>query len=344
MIFTFDSGHERMMPSFPFMPLPRILVVAVGLVGWLCAYSFAHAKTKGVSEVKVPSSTDGSLQWTRFFAPSSPEPVPLVVILHSWSANWKQTLHRPIEDYCVKKGWAYLHPDFRGPNRRPQATGSALVVSDIVDAVEFACRETKVDRKRVFLLGTSGGGYASLLMAGKRPGLWAGVSAWVPISDLRAWHKECKAKRLKYARDIELSCGGVPGSSPEVDREYVNRSPLTFLKRAKGVNLSINAGILDGHKGSVPISHSLLAFNEVARAEDRLSMEEIGYFTEKAKVPESLVREITDSSFGRKVPVFRRTSGSATVTIFQGGHELVASAALAWLEDENKRILKGRNE
>jgi len=110
------------------------------------------------------------------------------------------------------------------------------------------------------------------------------------------------------------------------------------------VNLSINAGILDGHKGSVPISHSLLAFNEVARAEDRLSMEEIGYFTEKAKVPESLVREITDSSFGRKVPVFRRTSASATVTIFQGGHELVASAVLAWLEDENKRILKGRNE
>jgi len=326
------------------MPFPRILIVAVGLIGFLCAYTFAHAETKGLSEVKVPSSADDSLQWTRFFAPSSEEPVPLVVILHSWSANWKQTLHRPIEDYCVKKGWAYLHPDFRGPNRRPQATGSALVVSDIVDAVEYACKQTKVDRKRIFLIGTSGGGYTSLVMAGKRPGLWAGVSAWVPISDLRAWHKECKSKGRKYFRDIELSCGGAPGSSPEVDREYANRSPLTFLKKAKGLNLSINAGILDGHKGSVPISHSLLAFNEVAEEKDRLPMEDVAYFTEKAKVPPPLLREIKDPSYGKKAPLFRRTSGSATVTIFQGGHELVASAALAWLEGENKRILKGKNK
>ena len=333
-----------MMPSFPLMPLPRILIVAVGLIGLLRAYTFAHAETKGVSEMQVLSSADDSLQWTRFFAPSSPEPVPLVVILHSWSANWKQTLHRPIEDYCVKKGWAYLHPDFRGPNRRPQATGSALVVSDIVDAVEYACKQTKVDRKRIFLIGTSGGGYTSLVMAGKRPSLWAGVSAWVPISDLRAWHKECKAKGRKYFRDIELSCGGAPGSSPEVDREYANRSPLTFLKSAKGLNLSINAGILDGHKGSVPISHSLLAFNEVAEEKDRLPMGDVEYFTEKAKVPPSLLREIKDPSFGNKAPLFRRTSGSATVTIFQGGHELVASAALAWLEGENKRILKGKKK
>jgi hypothetical protein len=43
-------------------------------------------------------------------------------------------------------------------------------------------------------------------MTGKRPDLLAGVSSWVPISDLRAWHKECKAKRLKYFKEIELSC------------------------------------------------------------------------------------------------------------------------------------------
>jgi pimeloyl-ACP methyl ester carboxylesterase len=244
----------------------------------------------------------------------------------------------------VKNGWAYLHPDFRGPNRTPQATGSELVIGDIVSAVEFACGKTKVDKKRIFLFGASGGGYTSLIMAGKRPDLWAGVSSWVPISDLRAWHKECKAKGRKYYREIELSCGGAPGSSTKVDQEYAKRSPLTFLKNARGVNLSINAGILDGHKGSVPISHSLLAFNEVAEEKDRLALEEITYFTEKAKVPTALVREIKDPSFGKKAPLFRRTSGSATVTIFQGGHEWVAPVVLAWLESENKRILKDKNK
>ncbi len=326
------------------MPPHRILILAIGFFGWLGAYAFADGQTKGVSEVKFRSSADDSLQWTKFFAPSSNEPVPLVVALHTWSSNWKQSSQKPIEDFCVKNGWAYLHPDFRGPNRTPQATGSELVIGDIVSAVEYACKQTKVDKKRIFLFGASGGGYTSLVMAGKRPNLWAGVSAWVPISDLRAWHKECKAKGLKYAREIELSCGGAPGSSPKADQEYAKRSPLTFLKKAKCVNLSINAGILDGHKGSVPISHSLLAFNEVAENKDRLPVEEINYFTEKAQVPAALARPIKDPSFGKKTPLFRRTSGSASVTIFQGGHEWVAPVVLAWLEAENKRILDDRNK
>ena len=326
------------------MPLRPLLVLAIGLFGWFCSYTFVHGQTRGVTEVKFRSSVDDSLQWTKFFAPPSNEPVPLVVALHTWSSNWKQSSQKPVEDFCVKNGGAYLHPDFRGPNRTPQATGSELVIGDIVSAVEFACKQTKVDKKRIFLFGASGGGYTSLVMAGKRPDLWAGVSSWVPISDLRAWHKECKASRRKYFRDVELSCGGAPGTSPKVDQEYAKRSPLTFLKNARGVNLSINAGILDGHKGSVPVSHSLLAFNEVAEKKDQLALEEITYFTEKAKVPTALVREIKDPSFGKKAPLFRRTSGSATVTIFQGGHEWVAPVVLAWLESENKRILKDKNK
>ena len=136
------------MPSFFPMPLRHILVLAIGLFGWLGAYDFVHGQTKGVSEVKFRSSADDSLQWTKFFAPPAGEPVPLVVALHTWSSNWKQSSQKPIEEFCVKNGWAYLHPDFRGPNRTPQATGSALVVSDIVDAVEYACKQTKVDKKR----------------------------------------------------------------------------------------------------------------------------------------------------------------------------------------------------
>lgn len=344
LIFPVDSGHERGMHSFFPMPLRHIIVLAIGLFGWLGANAFANGQTKGVTEVKYRSSADESLQWTKFFAPPSSEPVPLVIALHTWSSNWKQSSQKPIEDFCVKNGWAYLHPDFRGPNRTPQATGSELVIGDIVSAVEYACKQTQVDKKRIFLFGASGGGYTSLVMAGKRPDLWAGVSAWVPISDLRAWHKECKATRRKYFRDIELSCGGAPASSPKVDQEYTKRSPLTFLKNARGVNLSINAGILDGHKGSVPISHSLLAFNEVAEGKDRLALEEIKYFTEKAKVPRTLVREIKDSSYGKKIPLFRRSSGSATITIFQGGHEWVAPVVLAWLEAGNKRILEDRKK
>lgn len=342
--FSFDSDDEGKVPLFLLPLFRRFLTCALGVVGWLCVCALGHGQTKGVTEVKYRSSADDSLQWTKFFAPPSKDPVPLVVALHTWSSNWKQASQKPVEDFCVKNGWSYLHPDFRGPNRTPQATGSDLVIGDILSAVEFACKETKVDKKRIFLFGASGGGYTSLVMAGKKPDLWAGISAWVPISDLRAWHGECKAKGRKYFRDIELSCGGAPGSSPEIDQEFAKRSPLTFLKNARGVNLSIHAGILDGHKGSVPISHSLLAFNEVAEEKHRLAVDEIKYFTEQAKVPPSLVREIKDPSYGKKSPLFRRSSASATVTIFQGGHEWIAPVVLAWLESENKRILQAKGK
>ncbi|QDV13508.1 Prolyl oligopeptidase family protein [Rosistilla oblonga] len=284
------------------------------------------------SEIRYLSSADKTEQPAMFYSPDSESAVPLVVALHSWSGDYKQRLHQEIEAWCIEQGWAYIHPNFRGPNLRPEATGSELVVQDIVSAVDHAKTAANIDPSAVYLIGTSGGGYTSLLMAGRHPEIWAGASAWVPISDLTAWYHECKLAKRNYFNNIAASCGGVPGTSPEVDEEYRKRSPLTYLADAKGVRLSINAGIRDGHVGSVPVSHSLLAFNEVAEAADRLSEEQIREFVQTAKVPADLQTAISDPSFGEKQPLFRRTSGSATVTLFDGGHELVDNAAIAWIK------------
>jgi len=291
-----------------------------------------------VEEVKIKSSLDGSLQPAIFYRPEErAKPVPLLVILHSWSGNYKQSLHRECEAWCKKEGWSYLKPDFRGPNRNPQATGSELAVQDVLDAVDFAKKKTRIDKKRILLVGTSGGGYMSLLMAGRAPNLWAGVSAWVPISDLAAWHSETKKKGLKYFREVEKSCGGPPGNSKKVDQEYKLRSPLTYLSKAKGItNLDINAGIRDGHQGSVPVSHSLLAFNLLADEKDRLSPSLIDELTRTAKVPSASAFSGSDPSYGNKKPLFRRKSGKARVTLFDGGHELVSNAAIDWLSKQNQ--------
>jgi len=292
-----------------------------------------------VREVKIKSSIDGSDQPAYFFSPIDTEKaVPLLVALHTWSGNYKQKYHKPIEEHCIRKKWAYMHPDFRGPNRNPQATGSELAVQDVLDAVTYAKEHAEIDEKQVFLVGTSGGGYMSLLMAGRAPRVWAGISAWVPISDLTAWHAENKASGRKYARDIELSCGGPPGKSGEVDARYRRRSPLTHLPKAKGiVPLDINAGIFDGHKGSVPISHSLLAFNAVAEKPDLLSKSLIDEFVGTAKVPKELIQSIKDASYGKKKILFRRISGNVRVTIFDGGHEMIPGALIAWLQEKESQ-------
>ena len=124
----------------------------------------------------------------------------------------------------------------------------------------------------------------------------------------------------------------------------MKRSPVTYLARAKGVALDINAGITDGHNGSVPISHSLEAFNLLAAAKDRLSAKQITEFVRTAKVPQSINDAVpVDKTYGAKRVLFRRQSGTARVTIFQGGHEIIPAAALHWLAKQ-QRMRAPKNE
>jgi len=285
------------------------------------------------------SKADQTQQLALFYAPKkNGKALPLLVGLHSWSSDYRQTMSVPYAKWCIDKKWIFMHPNFRGPNRRPETTGSELVVKDILSAVAYAKKNALVDENRIYLIGASGGGYASLLMAGRAPKIWAGVSAWVPISDLTKWHAETSARKMKYARDIELSIGGKPVTGSKALTEARKRSASTYLSRAKGVNLDINAGITDGHNGSVPISHSLEAFNILSAKKDRISTELISEFTRTAKVPKALYGQaVNDAIYGAKKVLFRRQSGPVRVTIFQGGHEIIPEAGLQWLAKQ-KRI------
>lgn len=301
-----------------------ILRILLATAAFILMATPAHSQLR---DIEYLSAADDTMQRAMFFSPQTDKPVPLIVALHTWSGDYQQQHHQAIAEWCMKNGWAYIHPNFRGPNKRPEATGSTLVVKDIVSAVEHARRSAKIDASAVFLVGTSGGGYTCLVMAGKHPELWAGVSAWVPISDLKAWYEQDQ-----YREDLVKSCGGAPGDSPEVDEQYRQRSPLTYLANAKGVRLHVNAGIRDGHEGSVPVSHSLLAFNKVAEEKDRIALDDIDDFVEDIAVPDHLREAIDDATYGENRPLFRRTSGTATVTIFDGGHEILPNAAIAWMQ------------
>lgn len=290
-----------------------------------------------VRQIEYISSADSSAQPALFYVPeANANPHALLVALHTWSGSYNQKMSIPYAAWCISNGWVFIHPDFRGANRKPEATGSELVVKDILSAVDYAKKNADIDPNRVYLVGASGGGYTALLMAGRTPDIWAGVSAWVPIADLRAWYFESSRAGRRYADDIVKSCGGVPDANAQVDRQYRRRSPVTYLHNAVKVPLDINAGINDGHSGSVPVSHSLRAFNLVAAPADRISQEDIEFFTGKAQVPPHLNAELTDPAYGEKAPLFRRSSGKARITIFDGGHEIVYEAALCWLARQNK--------
>lgn len=292
--------------------------------------------------VMINSSGDGSVQNAVFYCPSQSAPgvsgsaVPLLVVLHTWSGNHEQGL--AFVPYAEKRKWIMIAPAFRGRNCRPEACASDLAVRDVLDAVEYARKHACVDDTRIYLVGCSGGGHMSLMMAARAPKLWAGVSAWVPISDLATWHAESLIRKNRYAGMIEACCGGPPGTQTEA--QYRKRSPLFHLAAAKKLPFDINAGIHDGHTGSVPISHSVHAFNVLAEAngcKDRcVGAEAIVFMLRERRAPPSLAAGCEHDPERRKPILFRRVAGAVRLTLFDGGHEIETSAALDWLSRQRR--------
>jgi dipeptidyl aminopeptidase/acylaminoacyl peptidase len=323
--------------------LPWLLLTAVAFAAdpKVTAKRPSAAETKAAAlklAIDVPSSKDGTLQKVIYWRPESAAhdvagpAVPLIVFLHSWSGGFEQG--PPWIAQAKKMGWVLVAPDFRGPNSRPEACASDLASQDILDAVAYARRDARIDASRIYLVGGSGGGHMSLVMAERAPDLWAAVSAWVPISDLAAWHAESKARKSNYDKMLEKSCGGAPGLMTEA--EYRHRSPLFHLAAAKGVPLDINTGIHDGHTGSVPVSHSLRAFNVLAATDKQISDEDIDFMVREQKIPAALAAETQNDPERQKATLFRRASGNARVTVFEGGHDSEPSAALEWLSRQRK--------
>jgi pimeloyl-ACP methyl ester carboxylesterase len=289
----------------------------------------------------IPSSLDGKSQPVLAWAPDTAkvQKTPLFVFLHSWSSDYTQDNSKWLKA-CAERGWIWLHPNFRGINQSPQACGSRLARQDILDAIEHACELWQVDRERIYLAGVSGGGHMSLLMAGHHPERFSAISAWVGPTDLAQWHHfhTQDGKPGKYAKMIEKSLLGAPGTSPEIDAEYRDRSPVYHLHQATTLPVSIWAGVEDGHTGSVPVSHSLWAFNAVCRGLQRpeISDLEIQQLVRDGQLQQPTADDMAeDVELGRKI-FLRRRAGPSVVTIFDGGHESLPPAAMAWLSRQQR--------
>jgi dienelactone hydrolase len=288
-----------------------------------------------ITKVGIPCS-DGATQEAMWFAPASMEKKPLLVGLHTWSSSYASAGGDAVyAEWCIAQGWAFVHPNFRGPNWTPPALGSDRAVQDVVEAVAWAKQQTQVDETRIYLVGVSGGGHMAMMMAGRHPEIWAGVSAWCGIDDIAQWHAEHTKNGVpdKYAQNIEAALGHAPVKG---DPEAWKRSPLSCLKHAVAVPLDIAHGIHDGRAGSVPFTHALRAFNAVAAEAGRLDEHAFPLFYETQKLPPGWQPAPPDASYGVKVPIFRHVSGKTRLTIFEGGHEIVHQAALNWLAKQRR--------
>ncbi len=253
------------------MRLRITVVLAVLLLNspFFCADKFPPE----TQDIRVRSSLDGDMQPCALFVPgdySAAKLIPLVVILHSWGSDY--TPSKPVLLEAKRKGWIGICANYRGGNQGKNACASPQAVQDIVDVVDYACKQYNIDKNRIYLFGASGGGHMAMMMAGRHPELWAGVSEWCGISDLAKWSSEhrrgkslCTDKKFSETvfENLKAICGGVPGKNEKVDKEYFERSPINFIENAKDLNISFNHGKNDE---LVPYHHSEDAYNKLLAA------------------------------------------------------------------------------
>ena len=173
-------------------------------------------------------------------------------------------------------------------------------------------------------------------MAGRFPEVFAGAAAFCPISDLARWFDDSKARGNHYAGNIAACCGGAPA---DAEFECGKRSPLTYLPNARANKLPVYivTGIHDGHRGSVPVGHSIRAFNALADEEDRISEEDIAYIEANERPPDALAFKGDDPFYGEKNKVLMRaTSANARLTVFDGGHAGNYPAGLDFLSRQRR--------
>lgn len=289
-----------------------------------------------IEEVYIRSSADGKEEPALFYASGSEHEKPLLVILHSWSSGYEQVIGIPYAQWAREHDWVFIHPNFRGVFDNPNATGSDLALRDVIDAVEYAKENARVDASRIYLAGFSGGGMTVLSLAARHPEIWAGAVAWGPVVDLIDWYEyNRQLPERQYDEQIAASCGGAPENGSEAEDDCRHRSPVTHLRQGLEVPVYLAHGIEDD---LVLPSHSIRAFNQLAREEDRIPEEHIDYILAENSLPAALRGTAEEAYFSEEEPevLFVRESNNARIVLFNGGHDMVYNPGLLWLSEQQR--------
>lgn len=289
--------------------------------------------------VQIRSSVDNTVQNAWYHQSKKNSLQPLIISLHTWSGDYNQ--EDPLAKEILLRDWNYIHPDFRGPNNKPDACGSPLVIADLEDAIQYAVKNGNVDTGNVHIIGVSGGGYAAMLAYMKINYPVKSFNAWVGISDLGNWYWENKGRNAKYATDVEQVAmkDGVMNW-----QELDNRSPIKLsfpAEKRKNSVLNIYAGVHDGYSGSVPISHSISFYNKIAAA---LYPKQKEVLVADSIILSLLAKRLNSSAdtsiklSGRKIHLLQQLP-KLSLTIFEGGHEMLVLPALVLTPiDDNKNF------
>ena len=284
-------------------------------------------------------SLDGNLQVFYYYKSTNPKSKPLVVQLHSWSYSADDLQTIGLDTISENKDYNYIFPNFRGVNNHPKACCSEFVIADIDEAIDWALKNMNVDRSRIYVIGYSGGGYATLAMYQKSRHKIRAFSAWASISDLVAWYGQSVERKNKYANEI-IRCIGANNSFDSIKAS--ERSPIdweTPIKKRKKSTIQIFSGIHDGYSANapVPISHSINFYNKLlSDFNEKDTSKFVNRYALNAMIKtQSIPSSNPNNKIGNRVIHYQKSTKKIMLTIFEGGHDMLSKQALEYIEQKH---------
>lgn len=286
---------------------------------------------KDFQVVNIKSTKDSSIQKAYAFQTTAKTPQPLIVSLHTWSGDYRQD--DGLANQVKEKNWNYIHPDFRGANKSVNACVSELAIQDIDDAIDFALANFNCDKEKIYVIGVSGGGYATLAGFMKSKHDIAEFSAWCPISDIYWWYHQTKVRDLIYWKDILICTNSSNGQLNEDSAKA--RSPLywdTPVKQRMTAKLKIYAGVYDGIQDCVPITQSIHFYNKILAD---INCADSSQYVNAGEMVHLLEKQTPLSNYGQignRDIILKKEYKNVQITLFDGAHEMLTDIALQTLD------------
>jgi poly(3-hydroxybutyrate) depolymerase len=209
-----------------------------------------HARTPAVRVTTITyRSHDGVRREATVVLPASygssdHAPIPLVISPHGRNGTGRENARYWGKLPAIGR-FAVVNPDGRGRRLASNSFGYRGQIDDLArmpSIVTAALPWVRIDRRRIYVLGSSMGGQETLLLVARHPDLLAGAVAMDSVTDLVRRYRqmpeiECSVKCIRrygrpygmlMQRRLAREVGGTPTASR---RQYEARSPLALARR-----------------------------------------------------------------------------------------------------------------
>ena len=191
-------------------------------------------------------SRDGKFTISAFvYVPNNIQPngkFPAIVFLHGGPSLQSVDGFNTFLQYIVNQGYLVIAPNYRGSTGYGKEFMNANYhdlgggdLYDVIDAAQWIRKSPFVDGKKVAVMGSSYGGYLTMMALTKAPEIWAAGIAIVPFVN---WTTEL-ANADPNHRQTWIAMMGDPIENQTL---YADRSPINFLDRIKAPLLLIAGG------------------------------------------------------------------------------------------------------